>query len=81
MYVDAKNQRKGIGTQLLNHIEPVLNERPAFCMPLSHAADFYSKIGFIEIPESNYPDSLTKRCDKYREAGYAIKTMYREQTI
>ncbi|GAB3535138.1 GNAT family N-acetyltransferase [Photobacterium alginatilyticum] len=81
MYVDDKYQRQGIGTQLLSYIEPVLNERPAFCIPLSHAADFYRKIGFREVPESTYPKFLAERCDKYRKAGYMIKTMHRDQFL
>lgn len=81
MYVDSKYQSQGIGTQLLEYIEPVLNERVSFCMPLSHAAKFYEKIGFREVADNAYPNFLTKRCDKYRDAGYVIKTMQRDRVL
>lgn len=39
MYVNSAYQRRGIGAQLLKHIEPILNESTAYCMPLAHVAD------------------------------------------
>ncbi|WCE29341.1 GNAT family N-acetyltransferase [Vibrio sp. SCSIO 43137] len=79
MYVDSSFQRQGIGSRLLKLIEPVLNEKTAYCMPLTEAAEFYKQIGFREIAGCEYPAFLQQRCEKYRDAGYQIKTMIREQ--
>ena len=80
MYISEAFQKQGLGTRFLEYIEPVLNEAPAYCMPLAHVTDFYKKVGFIEVPENTYPDFLVRRCQKYREAGYIITTMYREKS-
>lgn len=81
MYVDSQYQRQGIGTRLLKHIEPILNQRLSYCMPLAHVANYYKKIRFIEVAESEYPEFLTLRCEKYRAAGYKIKTMLRQPSL
>lgn len=78
MYVSENYQKQGIGTKLLAFIEPVLNEKIAYCMPLEHASGFYEKIGFYEVCESLYPDFLKVRCKSYIDSGYKIKTMRRD---
>lgn len=80
MYVLPCNQNQGLGTHLLTHIEPLLNETVAYCMPLEHASSFYEKIGFNDVPVDAYPDFLIERCNGYRDAGYTITTMKRDQT-
>jgi len=79
MYIASEFQGKGLGLQFLKHIEPVLNLRTAYCMPLAHVTDFYKHIGFNEVEESQYPEFLQQRCEKYREMGYSITTMRREK--
>jgi len=79
MYVSESYQNQGIGTRLLQLIEPVLNKHTGYCMPLEHAADFYKKIGFTEVSINKYPDFLKARCLGYIDAGYKIKTMIRER--
>ncbi len=81
MYVKPCYQNQGLGTHLLNHIEPVLNETVAYCMPLAHARAFYEKIGFKDVPMDTYPDFLIERCNGYRDAGYTITTMKRDQAM
>ena len=78
MYIDQKYQRQGLGLRFLRHIEPVLNTRVAYCMPLTSAKEFYKYIGFAEVPSSEYPEFLQQRCKRYREHGYVISTMCRE---
>ncbi|MEZ8438112.1 GNAT family N-acetyltransferase [Vibrio splendidus] len=79
MYIASEFQGQGLGLQFLKHIEPVLNLRTAYCMPLAHVTDFYKHIGFNEVEESQYPEFLQQRCEKYREMGYSITTMRREK--
>ncbi|USD66673.1 GNAT family N-acetyltransferase [Vibrio sp. SCSIO 43136] len=78
MYIDSQYQGQGLGLRFLKHIEPVLNKRTAYCMPLNSAANFYKHIGFVEASEAEYPEFLQVRCRKYREQGYEISTMRRE---
>ncbi|EPF2931174.1 GNAT family N-acetyltransferase [Vibrio navarrensis] len=79
MYIASDFQGQGLGLQFLQHIEPVLNLRTAYCMPLAHVTNFYKHIGFKEVEESQYPEFLQQRCKKYREMGYSITTMRREK--
>ncbi|ELA8088818.1 GNAT family N-acetyltransferase [Vibrio parahaemolyticus] len=79
MYIASEFQGQGLGLQFLKHIEPVLNLRTAYCMPLAHVTDFYKHIGFNEVEESQYPEFLQQRCEKYREMGYSITTMRRKK--
>ena len=80
MYISENLQKQGIGARMLKHIEPILNQRTAYCMPLAHVAHFYKQIGFVEVNEKSYPSFLIERCNEYRNAGYVITTMRREQT-
>lgn len=79
MYIASDFQGQGLGLKFLKHIEPVLNLRVGYCMPLAHVTDFYKHIGLKEVEESQYPEFLQQRCEKYREMGYAITTMRREK--
>ncbi|MGD8113105.1 GNAT family N-acetyltransferase [Vibrio sp. TRT 17S01] len=79
MYIASDFQGQGLGLKFLKHIEPVLDLRTAYCMPLAHVTNFYKHIGFKEVEESQYPEFLQKRCEKYREMGYLITTMRREK--
>lgn len=80
MYVAASHQDKGIGKQLLTYIEPLLNERMAYCLPLFHAADYYKKIGFFNISLRQLPNFLQTRYLHYQAQGYQIKAMQRKNT-
>ncbi|EGR1480676.1 N-acetyltransferase [Vibrio parahaemolyticus] len=75
MYIASDFQGQGLGLKFLKHIEPVLNLRTAYCMPLAHVTNFYKRIGFKEVEESKYPDFLQKRCGKYREIGFITSNL------
>lgn len=79
MYIDERYQGKGLGLRFLKYIEPVLNTRTAYCMPLSHVKGLYEYIGFAEVSENEYPEFLQVRCKQYRELGYSISAMRREK--
>ena len=81
MYVSSQYQRQGIGKRLLKFIEPVLNEKIGYCMPLSHVAEYYKQIGFAEVELDSYPEFLKDRCKSYIKSGYKIKTMKREIAV
>ena len=81
MYIDEAFQKMGLGSQFLQHIEPILNETLSYCMPLAHVASFYTQIHFNEVFEQEYPAFLAERCKAYRAAGYEIKTMRRAKKL
>jgi N-acetylglutamate synthase-like GNAT family acetyltransferase len=64
MQIHPHLQRLGIGTQLLNRFELLLQERgikQIYCMPYEHLEKFYSKIGFVKIDTHEAPKFLQER--------------------
>ncbi|WP_281558387.1 GNAT family N-acetyltransferase [Thalassomonas sp. RHCl1] len=81
MYLDKAFQGNGLGTAFIKHIEPILNETVSYCMPFSHLADFYGKIGFKIVSPESYPPFLADRYKGYENQGYQIIAMCRESAI
>jgi len=77
MYLEKSLQRNGVGTSLIKHIEPVLNEATSYCLPFAHLSEFYGQIGFEEISSDSLPDFLVARFKKYQEIGHNIIAMKR----
>lgn len=67
MTVAEPYQRKGIGTQMLEHVDQLLGNRECYCIPYTHLRDFYSQIGFQEIEPSLGPGFLAGRLALYGE--------------
>jgi len=57
---------QGIGTRLLEAVEPFLGGRECFCIPLRYLGSFYGRIGFSKIAPATAPPFLRERCEKYR---------------
>ena len=80
MYISNEFQGRNLGTQLIKHIEPILNETISYCMPFSHLEKFYAQIGFIKVNLCKYPDYLRQRYRSYEKEGYKIIPMMRDIT-
>ncbi|UXI02360.1 GNAT family N-acetyltransferase [Photobacterium sp. TY1-4] len=80
MYIAEKYQGKGLGSDFINHIEPILNETLSYCMPLSHLGAFYGQIGFEVIYPDQLPGFLIQRYRGYENRGYRIIAMRREKS-
>jgi N-acetylglutamate synthase-like GNAT family acetyltransferase len=59
-------RRQGIGTRLLQTIEPIVGERQCFSIPHRYLRSFYGRTGFVEIEEGAAPAFLGERCAEYR---------------
>lgn len=81
MYLGKEFQGGGLGTAFIKHIEPILDETVSYCMPFSHLADFYGKIGFKIVSPESYPAFLADRYNDYESKGYQIIAMCRENAI
>jgi N-acetylglutamate synthase-like GNAT family acetyltransferase len=66
MRVSEGRRWQGIGTRLLQAVEPLIGERECFCLPHRHLRSFYGRIGFAEIAASEAPAFLQERCTEYR---------------
>lgn len=78
MYISPEYQGQKLGTELIKHIEPLLNKTVSYCLPFSHLARFYHQIGFSKAELSMLPAFLTERFCCYEKQGYKIIPMKRE---
>jgi N-acetylglutamate synthase-like GNAT family acetyltransferase len=82
MRVSAGMQRRGVGTGLLQAIEPLIGERECFCIPHRYLRSFYGRIGFEEIDPAHAPAFLRQRCTRYRrEHGLDVILIRRRGTV
>jgi N-acetylglutamate synthase-like GNAT family acetyltransferase len=69
---------QGIGTRLLQAVEPVIGARECFCIPHRYLRSFYGRIGFVEIEPTEAPPFLRERWAAYgREYGLDVILMRR----
>ena len=78
MYIATDFQGKGLGTKLIKHIKPILNETTAYCMPFEHLECFYRQIGFKKVNLDRYPEFLKARYLGYEAQGHQIIPMMRK---
>lgn len=78
MRVRQDVRRQGIGTRLLQAIEPLIAEQECFCIPHRYLCEFYGRIGFVAIAASQAPGFLQERLARYRaEYGLDVIVMRR----
>lgn len=77
MYMHPDHVRSGIGSVLLEHIEPVLAETDSYCIPFDHLFGFYGQARFNNIPTEEAPAFLSERIQKYMEEGKQVAIMHR----
>jgi N-acetylglutamate synthase-like GNAT family acetyltransferase len=71
-------RRQGIGTRLLQAVEPVIGGRECFCIAHRYLRSFYGRIGFVEIEPTEAPPFLRERWAAYgREYGLDVIVMRR----
>ncbi|MBN1429394.1 MAG: GNAT family N-acetyltransferase [Anaerolineae bacterium] len=69
MRVKEGYQRRGVGTQLLHALVPVIGTRPCFCLPHRYLRSFFEQIGFTEVEPAATPPFLAERHTEYRREG------------
>ena len=77
MYMHPDHLREGIGSKLLEFIEPVLAETDAYCIPGDHLFRFYGKAGFRPVQGLDAPGFLSDRVEKYTLEGKSVAIMFR----
>ncbi|ASG06308.1 GNAT family N-acetyltransferase [Vibrio anguillarum] len=69
MLVLPENQKKGIGSQLLNYCsENILNNQD-YCFAYAHLEPFYARHGFHSIMTEELPIALMQRFELYVSSG------------
>lgn len=80
MFIKTELQGKRIGSRLLGSVNEWLGNKQAFCVSFKHLSNFYGQIGFSEISDSEAPDFLLARKQKYLAERYNVILMQRVHT-
>jgi predicted N-acetyltransferase YhbS len=66
MLIERDHRRKGLGTQMLRHLEKHLRDQDCYCVPFAHLIPFYGVIGFQIVADDALPDFFRERLAKYQ---------------
>jgi len=75
MVTDPAYRNLGLGTHLINEIQPALNQLPSYCFAFTHLVPFYTANHFSTIPPDTLPEELKKRFTSYCLQGRKITAM------
>jgi len=75
MVTDPAYRNLGLGTHLINEIQPALNQLPSYCFAFTHLVPFYTANHFSAIPPDTLPEELKKRFTSYCLQGRKITAM------
>ncbi len=66
MMIAKAQQRKGLGSRMLNKLEKEIGSVDCFCLPHDWLIAFYGQIGFQPARSSELPEFLTQRLAEYQ---------------
>ena len=75
MCVDSELRQQGIGSALLDYLQPRLQNIECYCYPFSHLQVFYERAGFEIISDTLVPESIRDKYQRYRSNGKDICLM------
>lgn len=81
MCVSSDARRKGIGSQLLKHIQPDLKNIECYCFPFTHLQRFYADAGFLPFAPESAPEAITDKFNRYINNGKKICLMKHHQAL
>jgi len=81
MCVSAELRQQGIGSYLLQQIQPNLNTLECYCFPYSHLEYFYQAAGFILVDINSVPEAIRDKFTRYLNNGKDIILMKHQQTV
>lgn len=81
MRVLPEHQRQGIGTRMLRAFVSGLDSTTCYCVPYTHLESFYAQVGFNRLAESDAPEFLRLRVQRYKQEGADVVLMSRPHEI
>ncbi|ETX09934.1 acetyltransferase [Marinomonas ushuaiensis DSM 15871] len=76
MVTDPTYRNIGLGSHLINDIQPALNQLPSYCFALTHLVPFYSENHFSVISPDLLSEELKSRFYSYSLQGRKITAMH-----
>ena len=81
MCVSSELRNQGIGSFLLQQIQPDLADINCYCFPYSHLESFYSSAGFSLINIETAPEAIRDKFQRYVNNGKKICLMKHQHTV
>jgi N-acetylglutamate synthase-like GNAT family acetyltransferase len=75
MCVAATSRKQGIGSALLQHLQPALNEIECYSFPFTHLTEFYQRANFIPCDTASAPQAIADKFARYLNNGKHICLM------
>lgn len=75
MCVAAELRNTGIGTQLLQYLQPVLQKIECYSFPFEHLLKFYRRANFILCDTHSAPTAIADKFNRYINNGKKITLM------
>ncbi len=75
MCVDATLRQQGIGSALLQYLQPSLLEKECYSFPFTHLHEFYSRANFIDCDIHCTPEAIADKFNRYINNGKKICLM------
>ena len=66
------NPRRGVGSELLRALEPIIGERDCYCLCPRRMEGFFGRIRFVRAAETAAPPHLKARWDHYHDDDQII---------
>ncbi len=75
MYVDPACRGQGVGSTMLQGLQPFLQAHASYCYPFVELQAFYAQGGFFSLAEADAPAFMVDALQRYRAQGRAICLM------
>ena len=75
MCVIAEQRHTGIGTKLLQYLQPTFQKIECYSFPFEHLFEFYQRANFILCDSHSAPDAIADKFKRYIDNGKKICLM------
>ena len=75
MCVDSNLRQQGIGSALLDYLQPRLGSIECYCFPFDHLLKFYQSANFISVLAESAPQGVHSKFERYINNGKKICLM------
>ncbi len=75
MCVAAELRKQAIGSKLLEHLQPELNQLQCYTFPYAHLLNFYLRASFHLCETDSAPEAITSKFQRYINNGKKIILM------
>ncbi|WEM42162.1 GNAT family N-acetyltransferase [Photobacterium sp. DA100] len=80
MLVHPELRAQGHGMALLEASKEQLEASQCYCFAFSYLETFYQSSGFVVVTDSDLPEPLRSRIERYRQSGKSLTPMLYDQS-